>query len=198
MDFWYFRIQRHAWFSVVHALSWCRGRFPWSCCSADHNYPPVALRCQVVVVLLCRSSRFFVLVCVKPVETPQCSSSYSCLDKVVDTPAVAQMQFPMVLFYHRDSPVAVHCEGGRRVLCRLLHARCVQQQMPWWRTWRSSSTVMDVPLIMQRRLRQWKCPMFSSSSGLVDIFVRNRGVGMVAAMRVVCCSFAAFFGLRPS
>ena len=23
--------------------SWCRGRFPWSCCSADHRYSPVAV-----------------------------------------------------------------------------------------------------------------------------------------------------------
>ena len=35
---------------------------------------------------------------------------------------------------------------------RLLHARCVQRQVPWWSmSWRSSSTVMDVPVILQRR-----------------------------------------------
>ena len=35
----------------------------------------------------------------------------------------------------------------------------------WSMTWRSSSTAMDVSVIMQRRLRQWKCPIFSSSPG---------------------------------
>ena len=35
---------------------------------------------------------------------------------------------------------------------RLLHARCVHRQMlSGGRCWRSSSTVMDVPVIMQRR-----------------------------------------------
>ena len=42
-------------------------------------------------------------------------------------------------------------------------------------TRRSSLTVMDVPVIMQKRLRQWKCPRFSSSLELVNIPVRNRG-----------------------
>ena len=42
--------------------------------------------------LLCRSSRFFVPVCVKTVET-----SHSCLDKFVVIPVVTQMQIPLVL-----------------------------------------------------------------------------------------------------
>ena len=28
--------------SCRFSLSWCRGRFPWSCCSADHRNSPVA------------------------------------------------------------------------------------------------------------------------------------------------------------
>ena len=32
------------WSSIF--LSWCRGRFPWSCCSADHSYFPVAVHEQ--------------------------------------------------------------------------------------------------------------------------------------------------------
>ena len=30
----------HRWSSIF--LSWCTGRFPWSCCSADHRDSPVA------------------------------------------------------------------------------------------------------------------------------------------------------------
>ena len=65
----------------------------------------------------------------------------------------------------------------------------------WSISWRSSSTVMDVPMIMQRRLRQWKCTIFSSSPELVYIFVRNRGIGMVAAMRGSLLQFCSIF--RP-
>ena len=52
---------------------------------------------------------------------------------------------------------------------------CATTDAVWSMTWRSSSTAMDVHVTMQRRLRQWKRPIFSSSLELVDIFVRNRG-----------------------
>ena len=65
----------------------------------------------------------------------------------------------------------------------------------WSMTWRSSSTALVVPVIMQRRLRQWTCSIFSSSPELVDIFVRNRGVGMVAALRGRLMQFCSIF--RP-
>ena len=32
-----------AWTSSLSSLSWCRGGFPWSCCSADHSSFPVAV-----------------------------------------------------------------------------------------------------------------------------------------------------------
>ena len=77
--------------------------------------------------------------------------------------------------------------------------------------------LMDVAVNMQRHVvsRQSRCLRLSSSPEFVDISLRNRDryaqlclaflvwPALVAAMRVVCCSFVAFFGppsiwtLRP-
>ena len=90
-----------AWTSSLSSLSWCRGGFPRSCCSADHSSSPVAVHGQ--------GDRCF---CAGPAgraqlwetfEIPQCSSSYSCLDPVVDIPFVAQMQIPLVRLPSRFS-----------------------------------------------------------------------------------------------
>ena len=72
-----------------------RGRFPRSCRTTE--FPQWRVH-MVVDVPVCRSCRFFVAVCVKTVEILLCSSSYSCLDKVVVIPVVAQMQIPLVRF----------------------------------------------------------------------------------------------------
>ena len=66
-----------------------RGRFPRSCRTTEF---PLWRVDTVVDVPVCRSCRFFVAVCVKTVEIPQCSSSY------VVIPVVAQMQIPLVRF----------------------------------------------------------------------------------------------------
>ena len=76
--------------------SWRRGRFPRSCRTTE--FPQWRVD-SVVDVPVCRSCRFFVVVCVKTVEIPQCCSSSSL--------SWRRCRFPWSV-YHRDSPVAVH------------------------------------------------------------------------------------------
>ena len=108
-----------------------------------------------------------------------------------DADSLGPVSIAFLQLQYIDKVVDVYCAGPAVLECtrggdsRLLHlveffgpgrrhARCVQRQMPWSMTWRSSSTDMDVPVIMQRRLRQWKFPVVSSSPEVVDTFVRNR------------------------
>ena len=144
---------------------------------------------------------------------------------VVDTPVVAQMQIPLVQIttailqlQYIDKVVNVCCAGpavlecrrggdsraptvaARWTLDRLLHARCVQRQVPCgrWRgavhrwLWTSLWSCSDV------LFRQWKCHRFSSSPESVDIPVRNRGGHSAfsrAAMKGVFGGSVAFFAL---
>ena len=101
------------------------------------------------------------------------------IDKVVDV-ALHVLQFSSADVEETADLPQLHLVAFWTVVACPL---CATTGAVWLMTWRSSSTVMDVAVIMQRRLRQWKCSVFSLSLELVDIFVRNRAVGMVAAMR---------------
>ena len=66
----------HRWLSIF--LSWCRGRFPWSCCSADHSYSPVAVLGQGDRWLLCGSCRFSHVVHMPVVCNDRCPVTFRC------------------------------------------------------------------------------------------------------------------------
>ena len=109
-------------------------------------------------------------------------------DQVVDIPVMAQTQIPMVVFpieipqlQYIDQVVDVCCAGpadscevvgdGRdpTVAARFLLDSCCMpvvcnDKCRWSMTLRSSSTAMDVLVTIHRQLRQWKCPIFSSST----------------------------------
>ena len=80
------------------SLSWCRGRFPWSCCAADHSNSPVAALgqghrwpcCAGRAVLSCRSHARWV-----QRQVPGYVSQLQFINKVVHTPVVAQSLIPI-------------------------------------------------------------------------------------------------------
>ena len=76
---------------LLTSLSWCRGRFPWSC-SGNHRHSPVAVHGQGARCFLCWSS--------SRVQTWRRQPSSHCccfkpdlqyIDKVVDVPVVVRM-----------------------------------------------------------------------------------------------------------
>ena len=99
------------------------------------------------------------------------SRSHSCastnsFDNVVDTPVVAQMQIPLVRLPQRFSSCStltrwstsvvqgLQLNSGLVVACPL----CATTGAVWSMTWRTSSMVVDVPVIMQRRDCDGGCP----------------------------------------
>ena len=83
-------------------LSWCRGRFPWSCCSADHSNSPVAALgqgdrwpcCAGRALFSCRSHAR----CVQR-QMLGYVSQMQLINKVVDTPVVAQCLIPVAFLF---------------------------------------------------------------------------------------------------
>ena len=106
--------------------------------------------------------------------------------KVVDFPFVPLRHLPMVPPFRKtiDAPV-MHVVLDMPIVVQRQVAQVVQQT--FWR-YRMCSTFafVDVAVISQRQSRLCReVPQTRSSTGCssADIFVRNRGVGMVAAMR---------------
>ena len=75
--------------------SWCRGSFPWSCCSADHGDSPVAVR-MVIDVLFVQVVQFHRCWCGGDSCVPTVSSRGTSLTLLT------------VQSDHSDSPIAVH------------------------------------------------------------------------------------------
>ena len=79
-------------------LSWCRGRFPWSCCSADHSTSPVAALGQGDRWPCCAVRAVFRVVHMPVVCNDRCSvSQLQFVNQIVDFPVVVQRPIPMVL-----------------------------------------------------------------------------------------------------
>ena len=100
-------------------------------------------------------------------------------DQVVDIPVVVQTQIPMVRFTIEILQLQYIDQVGRRLLCRsskFVPSRGKQSRSParffwtvvacplcattspWSMTFRSSSTVVNVPVIIQRRLYSGSAP----------------------------------------
>ena len=80
-------------FASSISLSWCRGRVPWSWCSADHCNSPVAALGQGDRWPCCAGRAFFSCRsharCVQR-QVPGNVSQLKFINKVVQTPVVAQ------------------------------------------------------------------------------------------------------------
>ena len=130
--------------------SWCRGSFPWSCCSADHGDSPVAVR-MVIDVLFVQVVQFHRCWC----GGDSCVSTVSSRWDVVDIPVVAQRLVFMVLTVqsdHRASPIAVsltRCSTSR--LCRSSRFGC---------SWRGDSRDPTVAARLSAWTLSFTCPSF--------------------------------------
>ena len=89
-ELWSLRSCSLSWSST--SSSWCTSRFPWSCCSADHRYAPVAV--------LERGDRCSC--CAKSFTCPLCATTGApvCVAHQQGHlhPVVLQRRIPMVLF----------------------------------------------------------------------------------------------------
>ena len=97
-------------FASSISLSWCRGRFPRSCCSADHSNSHLQLLDKVIDGPVVRVVLFFRVVHMPVVCNDRCPVTFrSCSSSTrLSTPCHGTEFDPHGWAYHRDSPVAVH------------------------------------------------------------------------------------------
>ena len=155
-------------FTSLISLSWCRGRFPWSCCSADHSNSPVAVLGQGDGWPCCAGRVGFLMsfTCLLCATTgARLRFAVAVLQQGCSHHRRSAEAFPWsgLLSDQRDSAVAG--QSDRRSCCAVRAVRAaflvvVQTCKLWFPTVAVLGHVGDMPVVVNDR--SWRCRRCSS------------------------------------